>query len=193
MIIDPLFELQGKSLLENGDYVGAIECFTAGINLDPHVNLFQMRAAAFKNLNMFTEAYYDYSFIIRLEHSIGTHYCSRGLCCAKLKRLSLALEDLDTAVSVSSCRVLLTVDYYHCTFFFYRKMSFLHRLSVSDKLLNQMDPSPLHYYSRATVLSDMGLHDAAVKGTVPVAESAAICNTQIRITMMRDPLKVAYR
>jgi hypothetical protein len=47
-----------------------------------------------------------------------------------------------------------------------------------------MDPSPLHYYSRATVLSDMGLHDAAVKGTVPIADSAAIRKSSYRITMM---------
>jgi tetratricopeptide (TPR) repeat protein len=62
-----------------------------------------MRATAYKSLNMYTEAYYDYSFLIRLEHTNGTHYCSRGLCCAKLKRLALALEDLDTALEVTCC------------------------------------------------------------------------------------------
>ena len=32
--------------------------------------------------------------------NLGGHYCSRGLCSAKLKRIALALEDLDAAIEV---------------------------------------------------------------------------------------------
>lgn len=35
-----------------------------------------------------------------LIYPIGAHYCSRGLCSAKLKRIALALEDLDAAIEV---------------------------------------------------------------------------------------------
>ena len=33
-------------------------------------------------------------------NKLGAHYCSRGLCSSKLKRIALALEDLDAAVDV---------------------------------------------------------------------------------------------
>jgi len=49
-------------------------------------------------LDMYNEAYFDYCYMIRLQPEDGSHFCSRGLCLSKLKKYSLALEDLDSAI-----------------------------------------------------------------------------------------------
>ena len=51
-------------------------------------------------LDMYNEAYFDYCYMIRLQPEDGSIYCSRGLCLAKLKKLTMAYEDLDTAIEM---------------------------------------------------------------------------------------------
>lgn len=92
-----VFHKEGKSYFDAGDMQGALECFNISISLNPMAVYYVNRAACYKNLNKHTEAYFDYSFAIRLEPESGALYCQRGLCAAKLERLTLALEDLDEA------------------------------------------------------------------------------------------------
>jgi tetratricopeptide (TPR) repeat protein len=89
---------EGKALFDAGDARGALDCFSEGISYNPTVTLFNQRATSHKALEMYTEAYFDYSYNIRLEPEVGAHYCSRGLCLARLKKMSLALEDMDVAI-----------------------------------------------------------------------------------------------
>ncbi len=89
---------EGKNCFDNGDIRGALDCFNEGISYNPSVTLFNLRAACHKMMEMFSEAYFDYSFNIRIEPDNGQHYCNRGLCLARLKKMSLALEDLDLAI-----------------------------------------------------------------------------------------------
>jgi tetratricopeptide (TPR) repeat protein len=91
---------EGKIFMDASDFKGAIECFNEGISLNPSVSLFNMKAACHKSMDLYTEAYFDYSYTIRLEPDVGSHYCSRGLCLAKLKKASMAIEDLDIAVEL---------------------------------------------------------------------------------------------
>jgi tetratricopeptide (TPR) repeat protein len=89
---------EGKLLIDSGDFLPALECFSEGISYNPTlVSLYTSRASAHKSLNMWQEAYFDYSFCIRIEPDVSTHYSSRGICLLKLKRVTLAVEDLDTA------------------------------------------------------------------------------------------------
>lgn len=89
---------EGKNYMDTGDLKGAIECFSEGISYNPIVSLFSLRATCHKWLEKYTEAYFDYSYTIRLEPEVGAHYCSRGLCLAKLKKMTMALEDLEIAI-----------------------------------------------------------------------------------------------
>jgi len=92
-----VFHKEGKTYFDAGDMQGALECFSVAISLNPMSVYYVNRAACYKNLNKHTEAFFDYSFAIRLEPESGSLYCQRGLCAAKLERLTLALEDLDEA------------------------------------------------------------------------------------------------
>lgn len=118
---------EGKLIMDSGDLRGAIECFNEGISYNPTVSLFNLRATAHKLLEMFKEAYFDYSYNIRLEPENGAHYCNRGLCLSKLKKIAMALEDFEVAI--------------------------------------QFDPSPTHYFSRATTYAEFGKYEMAVAGT----------------------------
>lgn len=89
---------EGRTMFDNGHFQDALECFNEAISFHPSVALFNMRAACHKQLEMYNEAYFDYSYNIRLEPEVGVHYCSRGLCLAKIKKLSLAIEDLNLAI-----------------------------------------------------------------------------------------------
>jgi tetratricopeptide (TPR) repeat protein len=89
---------EGKAYFDNGDYRGALDCFNEGISYNPSVTLFNQRAACHKALEMFSEAYFDYSFNIRIEPDVGIHFCNRGLCLARLKKVQLSLEDMDLAI-----------------------------------------------------------------------------------------------
>jgi tetratricopeptide (TPR) repeat protein len=120
---------EGKIIMDAGDLRGAIDCFNEGISLNPTVTLFSLRATAHKLLEMYTEAYFDYSYNIRLEPENGVHYCNRGLCLSKLKKVAMALEDFEVAI--------------------------------------QFDPSPTHYYSRATTFADFGKYEQAIAGEQP--------------------------
>eukprot|EP01041_Mallomonas_annulata_P002524 gene2524-4908_t len=92
-----VYHREGKAFFDNGDVQGALDCFNVAISLNPLAVFYINRAACHKQLQKFTEAYFDYSFAIRLEPESGSYYCQRGLCSAKLQKLTLALEDLDDA------------------------------------------------------------------------------------------------
>lgn len=89
---------EGKLCLEQNDVRGALDCFNEGITYNPTISLFNMRAQCHKLLDQYTEAYYDYSYNIRLEPEVGVHYCNRGLVLARLKKFTLAIEDFDLAM-----------------------------------------------------------------------------------------------
>jgi len=91
---------EGKAYVDQGDLRGAIDCFNEGINFNPTVSLFTSRALSYKLLEMYKEAYFDYSYAIRLEPDNASHFCARGLCLAKMKKLGMAIEDLDIAIGL---------------------------------------------------------------------------------------------
>jgi len=92
----------GKQMQDRGAYRWAVECTTEGISCNPSPSLFNARAASYKSLNMWSEAYFDYCFAIRMEPDSGPFHCSRGLVLAKMQRWKLALEDCERAVEMSS-------------------------------------------------------------------------------------------
>jgi tetratricopeptide (TPR) repeat protein len=89
---------EGRTLFDSGQTVDALECFNEAISFNPSISLFHLRAACHKIMDLHSEAYFDYSFCIRLEPDVGAHYCSRGLCLAKLRKLDLSIEDLNLAI-----------------------------------------------------------------------------------------------
>ena len=91
----------GKMLMDkDGNFLGAIEVLSEGISCNPGASLFTTRATAHKSVNKWSEAYFDYCYAIRLEPESHSFYCSRGLCLAKLKRYTLSIEDLDSAINI---------------------------------------------------------------------------------------------
>ena len=103
-----VFIKEGKKLMDEAEYTDALECFDEAISMNPQYTItYNIRAFCHKNLHMFSEAYFDYSFLIRLEPFNGSHYCARGLCCVKLKRITLALKDFDTSIEVSYVLVMI--------------------------------------------------------------------------------------
>mmetsp|Transcript_4032 Transcript_4032/g.4125 ORF Transcript_4032/g.4125 Transcript_4032/m.4125 type:complete len:852 (-) Transcript_4032:143-2698(-) len=104
-----VFHKEGKNYFDSGDIQGALECFNVAISLNSMSVYYVNRAACHKHLNKHTEAYFDYSFAIRLEPESGSLYCHRGLCAAKLDRLTLAVEDLDEA-----CRIEPLPLHFYC-------------------------------------------------------------------------------
>lgn len=89
---------ESKAIMDRSDYLGAVDVLSEGVNFCPTlVMLYTARATCYKHLLKFSEAYFDYSYAIRLETDGGNHYCYRGLCLAKMKRITMALEDLDIA------------------------------------------------------------------------------------------------
>ena len=94
---------EGKNIIEgsNPDYIGCIEIVTEGISYNPMlVTLYLTRATCYKGLNKWTEAYFDYCYAIRIEPETGSHYSLRGQTLSKLKRIPMALEDMDIAVKM---------------------------------------------------------------------------------------------
>lgn len=83
---------EARHLLEIGDARSAMLCCSEGISYTPTISLFSLRAACYKSLEQYTEAYFDYSYCIRLEPENGNNYCSRGICLAKMRKLEMALE-----------------------------------------------------------------------------------------------------
>ncbi|RYH27267.1 hypothetical protein EON65_13640 [archaeon] len=69
---------EGRTLMDTSEFKGALDCFNQGICYNPVVSLFNARASCHKQLDMYKEAYFDYSFSIRLEPEVGAHYCNRG-------------------------------------------------------------------------------------------------------------------
>ncbi len=92
----------GKLQSDRGVYRGALECYTEGISCNPSASLFNARAQAYKHLNMWKEAYFDYCYAIRMEPESGSFYCSRGIVLAKMKRFKPAIEDCSTACELQS-------------------------------------------------------------------------------------------
>lgn len=61
--------------MENGNFAAAIECLSEAISINPHnSNIFLARASCYKSIQMFAEAYFDYSFLIKLEPLNGKNY-----------------------------------------------------------------------------------------------------------------------
>jgi len=92
----------GKQMHDRGAYRWAVECLTEGISCNPSSSLFNARAASYKALNMWSEAYFDYCFAIRMEPDSGPFHCSRGMVLARTRRWQLALEDCEKAVELNS-------------------------------------------------------------------------------------------
>jgi len=95
-----VFHKEGRSFLDRGDIQGALECNSEALSLNPTAAYYVSRATCYKMQQKFSEAYFDYSYAIRLEPESASLYCQRGLCVARLDRPTLAMEDLDEA-----CRV----------------------------------------------------------------------------------------
>lgn len=54
--------------MESNNFASAIECLNEAISINPHnSNIFLARASCYKSIQMFAEAYFDYSFLIKLE------------------------------------------------------------------------------------------------------------------------------
>ena len=99
-----IFHKEGRQFFDTGDIKGALDCFNMAISLNPMTVFYINRAACHKHSHQYTEAYFDYSFAIRLEPESGTLYCQRGLCLAKLERLTLAIDDLTEACKVRTIK-----------------------------------------------------------------------------------------
>eukprot|EP01038_Epipyxis_sp_PR26KG_P007639 gene7639-10398_t len=95
-----IFLKEGKAAMDSYDFRGAVECYSEGISYNPIVSLFSMRASCYKMLEMHSEAYFDYSYLIKLEPENHVHYSARGLTLSKLKKLRMAIEDLDIAIQL---------------------------------------------------------------------------------------------
>lgn len=135
---------EGKGFMETGDIRGAIDCFNEAISFNPSVTLFNIRAACHKMLEMYSEAYFDYCYVIRLEPEVGAHFCYRGLCLARLKKASMALEDLDIAI--------------------------------------QLDPNPVHFYSRATTYAEFGNFPMAIEDfTMALKDESHAGSSEIKL------------
>jgi tetratricopeptide (TPR) repeat protein len=113
--------LEGKFAMEKQDHIGksvallwvqyfngririlgAIECFGHAINFNPtYQDLYKCRVQCYKALNMLSEAYFDYSFLIRLDPHVGSYYCNRALVLAKMRKYDMAIEDADYAVDLN--------------------------------------------------------------------------------------------
>ncbi len=92
---------EAKAYADNDNFLSAIEIIGEAINFSPTiVSLYTVRANCYKSLHQYSNAYFDYSYCIRLEPENGSYYCSRGLILCKTKRFLLALEDLDYAIKI---------------------------------------------------------------------------------------------
>ena len=95
-----VLQKQGKIFFEQEDWDAAMECLSRSIALFTSVGTFILRAQVYEKLNDWTNAYYDYSFAIRLEPDNGELFGHRGLCLAKLKKYSISIEDLTKCCEV---------------------------------------------------------------------------------------------
>ena len=92
---------EAKAYADNDNFLSAIELIGEAINFSPTIaSLYTVRAHCYKSLHQYSNAYFDYSYCIRLEPENGSYYCSRGLILCKTKRFQLALEDLDYAIKI---------------------------------------------------------------------------------------------
>ena len=112
-----------------------VECYNEGINFQPIVPLFTNRATCHRNWGMFSEAYFDYSFAIRMEPENGALYCLRGVVLAKLKKIAMANEDLDLGCKVVS--VFANFDCVNLEFGFYCRWNRQHRTCSAGRQYSQ--------------------------------------------------------
>ena len=76
--------------MDASNFSAAIECLNEAISINPHNNnLFLARASCHKSLQMHTDAYFDYSFLIKLEPINGTEWRQVLIC---LSQYGLALR-----------------------------------------------------------------------------------------------------
>jgi tetratricopeptide (TPR) repeat protein len=116
-----MLQRQGRIYLDQDDADAAIECFSRSISLFTSVANFMSRAQAYERNLDWSEAYYDYSFAIRLEPDNGILYGCRGMCLAKLKKFNIAIEDLTKCCQVRTfnhwrTKAILTIlfSWNHC-------------------------------------------------------------------------------
>ena len=91
---------QGRVYMEQEDYDSALETLNRAISLNVTVNNFITRAMCYEKIMSWEDAYFDYSFAIRLDPDSGLIYGHRGLCLAKIKKYDIALDDLSKACSL---------------------------------------------------------------------------------------------
>ena len=54
--------------MESLNFAAAIECLNEAVSINPHNNnIYLARASCYKSIHMYAEAYFDYSFLIKLE------------------------------------------------------------------------------------------------------------------------------
>jgi len=59
-----IYMREAKALMDGGEFLEATECLDEAISLTPHqVSFYLSRAACHKALHLYTEAYYDYTFL----------------------------------------------------------------------------------------------------------------------------------
>lgn len=88
---------QGRVYTEQEEYDSAIEVLNKAISLHVSGNNFIARAVCYEKIMNWEDAYFDYSFAIRLDPNAGLIYGHRGLCLAKMLKFDIALEDLSKA------------------------------------------------------------------------------------------------
>jgi tetratricopeptide (TPR) repeat protein len=88
-----------KQLMERQEYRGAIELLSEAASLNPTASIFTTRATAYKALNLWQEAYFEYSYAIRLEPTNGSFFSFRALCATKLNKVGLALADMEQSIT----------------------------------------------------------------------------------------------
>lgn len=90
---------EGLNKIEQGDFQGAIDDFTAVLKLNPNVpDAYYFRGLARDLLEDNEEAIKDYSEAIRLDPKNTYAYNNRGTVYAELKEYQKAIEDYDRAL-----------------------------------------------------------------------------------------------
>ena len=139
-----MLQRQGRIYLDQDDADAAIECFSRSISLFTSVANFVSRAQAYERNLDWSEAYYDYSFAIRLEPENGLLYGCRGMCLAKLKKFNIAIEDLTKCCQVSPESRLIV---------------------IQSNDMFQLEPLSPNFYNRASICVEAGRYNDALKGS----------------------------
>jgi tetratricopeptide (TPR) repeat protein len=103
------FQKIAKQLMENLNYLDAVEVLSHAIDAAHVCNFFTQRAQCYKALQKWSEAYYDYSFATRIEPETASHLIQRGLVLTKMFKFDMAVEDLTAGVEIDYA----ASSYYH--------------------------------------------------------------------------------